>query len=69
MEEFVESVNKFLTFNEYKILHGKGKVSKENADKKALTEYKIFNKTQPIESDFDKVVKKLMKKEQKLEKY
>jgi len=61
MEEFAESVNKFLTFNEYRILDGKGKVSKKRADKKALAEYKEFNKTQPIESDFDRVVKKLIK--------
>jgi len=65
MEEFAESVNKFLTFNEYRILDGKGKISKARADKKALTEYKEFNKTQPIESDFDQVVKKLIKEEKK----
>ena len=65
MEEFAESVNKFLTFNEYRILDGKGRISKANADKKALTEYKEFNKTQPIESDFDRVVKKLIKREKK----
>ncbi|PIR59866.1 MAG: cell filamentation protein Fic [Candidatus Pacebacteria bacterium CG10_big_fil_rev_8_21_14_0_10_44_54] len=65
MEEFAESVNKFLTFNEYRILDGKGKVSKVSADKKALAEYKEFNKTQPIESDFDRVVKKLIKGEKK----
>ncbi len=35
MEEFAESVNKFLTFNEYKILDGKGKISKADADEKA----------------------------------
>lgn len=61
MEEFVESVNKFLTFNEYKILDGKGKISKEEADHRALTEYRQFNKTQPIKSDFDRMVKKLVK--------
>jgi len=66
MEEFAESVNKFLTFNEYRILDGKGGISKANADKKALTEYKEFNKTQPIESDFDRVVKKLIKGENKV---
>jgi hypothetical protein len=65
MEEFAESVNKFLSFNEYKILDGKGKLSKEDADKKALAEYKEFNKTQPIESDFDRVVKKMLKGEEK----
>ena len=66
MEEFTESVNKFLTFNEYRILDGKGKISKAGAGKKALTEYKEFNKTQPIESDFDRVVKKLIRGEKKI---
>lgn len=61
MEEFAESVNKFLTFNEYRILDGKSRLSKASADRKALIEYKEFNKTQPIESDFDRVVKKLIK--------
>lgn len=60
MEEFVASVNKFLSFNEYKILEGKGSISKEQADEKALAEYSIYNKTQPIESDFDKEVKKIL---------
>lgn len=63
MEEFAGSVNKFLDFNEYKMLDGKGTISKKAADKKALAEYKEFNKTQPIESDFDKVVKRLIKTE------
>jgi hypothetical protein len=61
MAEFVGGVNKFLSFNEYKILGGKGAISKEAADKKALTEYTEYNKTQPIESDFEKEVKKLLK--------
>ncbi|MEK7168655.1 MAG: virulence RhuM family protein [Patescibacteria group bacterium] len=61
MEEFVESVNNFLNFNKYNVLKGKGRISKEDADKKALTEYIEFNKIQPIESDFDKVVKRLIK--------
>ena len=61
MIEFAESVNNFLTFNKYNVLKGKGRVSKEKADKKALEEYEEFNKTQPIESDFDKVIKRLIK--------
>ena len=65
MEEFARSVGKFLSFNEYMVLDGKGSISKESADKKALAEYKEFNKTQPIESDFDQVVKKLLKREEK----
>jgi hypothetical protein len=59
MELLADSVNKFLTFNEYKILEGKGGISKLQADKKAIKEYDEFNKTQKIISDFDKEVKKL----------
>ncbi len=59
MNEFAESVNKFLLFNEYKVLEGKGKISSRQAEEKAITEYGTFNKTQKIESDFDKVIKAL----------
>ena len=59
MAQLAESVNKFLTFNEYKILEGKGKISKIQADKKAINEYDVFNKTQKIISDFDKKIKHL----------
>jgi hypothetical protein len=62
MEQLADSVNKFLTFNEYKILQGKGRISKIQADKKAIKEYDDFNKTQKIISDFDKEVKKIGKK-------
>ena len=61
MAEFVDGVNRFLSFNEYKILGGKGAISKDAADKKALAEYAQYNKVQPIESDFEKEVKKLLK--------
>ena len=59
MLDMTDSVNKFLSFNEYKILEGKGKISKDQASKKALDEYQEFNKTQQIESDFDREVKRL----------
>jgi hypothetical protein len=62
MEEFSKSVNEFLAFRKYQILEGKGKVSKQQAEKKAGEEYDAFNKTQKIVSDFDKVVKALEKK-------
>ncbi|WP_262150135.1 virulence RhuM family protein [Chryseobacterium foetidum] len=61
MEALAESVNKFLNFNEYKILEGNGKVSKIVADKKAVIEYETFDKTQKIVSDFDKEIKRLGK--------
>ncbi len=59
MKQLAESVNKFLTFNEYKVLEGKGSISKLEADKKAIQAYDAFNKTQKIISDFDKYIKKL----------
>ena len=61
MEQFAESVNKFLSFNEYKILGDRGKISKQQADDKALSEYKEFNKTQKIESDFEKQMTNILK--------
>jgi len=62
MESFAESVNKFLAFNEYKILEGFGGVSRPQAEKKAFAEYEKFNKQQRIESDFDREMKKLLQK-------
>ena len=62
MEAFSNSVNKFLEFNEYQVLEGYGKISRQQADQKALREYEKFNKTQNIESDFDRETKRLMEK-------
>ena len=59
MEAFAESINAFLTFRQYDVLTGKGKTSKQQADRKANEEYDAFNTTQKIESDFDKVIKSL----------
>jgi|TARA_Y100001968_G_scaffold314613_1_gene340221 hypothetical protein len=62
MESFAESVNKFLAFNEYRILEGYGNVSRKQAEQKAYAEYDKFNKQQHIESDFDREVKKLLQR-------
>lgn len=62
MAGFAESVDKFLAFNEYRVLEGYGSISREQADQIALAEYEIFNKQQRIESDFDRQVKKLLHK-------
>ena len=59
MKDFAASVDKFLDFNEYRILPGKGSVSHKKAMEKAAIEYDKFNKTQEIESDFDRELKKL----------
>ena len=61
MEEFATSVNEFLEFRKYEVLKNKGKVSKKQAIEKAEKEYDIFNKTQKIESDFDKQIENLKK--------
>ncbi|WP_337194539.1 RhuM family protein [Campylobacter sp. RM9264] len=60
MEEFASSVNEFLEFRKYNILQDKGQVSNQQAKQKAIAEYSVFNKTQNIESDFDKEVKKML---------
>lgn len=60
MEQFAASVNKFLTFNDYKILPDKGRISAAQAKAKAESEYDIFNRTQRIDSDFDKEVKDML---------
>lgn len=60
MSQFSASVNEFLTFRRYQILPDKGKISAAQAKKKAEEEYDIFNKTQRIDSDFDKEVRGLL---------
>ena len=62
MAQFSASVNEFLTFRRYQILPDKGKISAAQAKKKAEEEYDIFNKTQRIDSDFDKEVRGLLDK-------
>ncbi len=62
MEQFAVSVNKFLEFNEYKVLQGKGSISAKQAEERAFSEYDKFNKIQKIESDFDKAINELKKK-------
>ena len=60
MQQFSASVNEFLTFRRYQILPDKGKISAAQAIQKAEEEYDIFNKTQRIDSDFDKEVRGLL---------
>lgn len=67
MEDLAESINKFLGFNEYKVLGNAGEISKTQSEQKAFKEYEKYNKIQceKMESDFDKQVKKLLKKGKK----
>lgn len=62
MAQFSTSVNEFLTFRKYQILPDKGTISAAQAKKKAEEEYDVFNKTQRIDSDFDKEVRGLLDK-------
>ena len=67
MEQFAASINEFLAFRKYQILPDgeKGRISAAQAKAKAAAEYDIFNRTQPIESDFDKAIKKLSESQEK----
>ncbi|MEA1982925.1 MAG: virulence RhuM family protein [Campylobacterota bacterium] len=60
MESLSSSVNKFLEFNEYRVLENNGNISRTQAQQKAFSEYEEFNKTQKIESDFDREMKKIL---------
>lgn len=60
MDQFSASVNKFLTFNDYKILPNKGCISASEAKAKAEAEYDLFNPTQQIDSDFDKEIRGML---------
>ena len=60
MEQFSTSVNEFLAFRRYRILPDKGKISAAEAKQKAENEYDIFNRTQRIDSDFDKEIRGML---------
>lgn len=64
MKEFSESIDAFLSFRKYQILKDKGSISSSQAKKKAEQEYDVFNRTQKIDSDFDKEVRRLMQAQQ-----
>ncbi|GEL89304.1 virulence RhuM family protein [Pediococcus parvulus] len=63
MQEFSDSIDRFLSFREYAILPDNGSISMKNAKSKASKEYDEFNKTQKITSDFDKQVKNIIDQE------
>ena len=66
MEQFSSCVNEFLAFRRFNILPDKGCISAAQAKKKAYQEYDIFNKTQLIDSDFDKATRKMLEENGKL---
>ncbi len=64
MKEFGLSVDNFLSFNDFKVLDSFGSISKKQADTKAVAQYDEFNKTQKINSDFDKAIKQIKVKDE-----
>ena len=60
MEQFAGSVTKFLSFMDYQILPDKGRISAAQVKAKAEQEYDIFNRTQLIDSDFDKQIRGIL---------
>ena len=60
MKEFAESVDAFLSFGRYQILKGRGLITREAADAKAIEEEDAYNRRRKFESDFDKQIKKFL---------
>ncbi|MBU4455728.1 virulence RhuM family protein, partial [Patescibacteria group bacterium] len=67
MKDWAEKLNAFLKFSEYEILINAGKISREVAEALALEEYEKYRKWQDKNyiSDFDREVKKYLKKKDK----
>lgn len=66
MKDWVNKLDAFLSFNDYKILNDLGTISNKVAKELAEGEYKKFRIRQDreYESDFDKTVKKYLKNKQ-----
>ena len=64
MKDWIEKLDAFLKFNEYEVLQNAGTISAEVAKQLAEKEYEKFwiVQDQHFESDFDKEVKKLLKR-------
>lgn len=64
MQDWAEKLNAFLQFNEYDILEDSGKVTAEIAKEFAGNEFEKYRVIQDrnLESDFDRMIKKIEKK-------
>jgi len=67
MQDWIKKLDEFLTISEKNLLHTAGKISAEEAEKKALEEFKKYRQDQNKNyiSDFDREVKKLLKDEKR----
>lgn len=62
MQDLADSIDRFLAFQDYELLEGQGQITSQTAKDKAKSEYAIFNKTQKITSDFEKLLEDLSSK-------
>lgn len=64
MQDWIGFMSGYLDLNDYPVLEGLGKISKEQADEKALSEYSKFRVIQDHNyvSDFEKMIKDIDKK-------
>ncbi|MGQ7480614.1 virulence RhuM family protein [Streptococcus suis] len=62
MQDLADSIDRFLAFQDYELLEGHGQITSQTAKDKAKSEYAIFNKTQKINSDFEKLLEDLSSK-------
>lgn len=69
MQDWINKLDEFLTISEKKLLHSAGKVSAKQAEIKAFKEFKKYRKSEDANyiSDFDREVKKLLKKSESTE--
>ncbi len=69
MSEWISKLDAFLNFNDYTVLKDSGKLSHEIAAKMAEDEYEKYRviQDQLYESDFDKVISRLPKRNKKLQ--
>ncbi len=65
MQDWLDETDRFLTNNRRKVLDGKGRISREAAEKKVGAIYKEFRKKQDLEyiSEFDRQTEKYLKGE------
>ncbi|CYU87020.1 TPA: virulence RhuM family protein [Streptococcus suis] len=62
VQDLAASIDRFLAFQDYELLEGQGQITSQTAKDKAKSEYAIFNKTQKINSDFEKLLEDLSSK-------
>jgi hypothetical protein len=64
MEDWVQKLDGFLEFNDYKVLKNAGKVKHKIAEQLAHNQYEVFRKIQDqnFQSDFDKTIQQIQNK-------